>query len=461
MHHHSYDIRHKIVQAETSTLYHKNAPHIGDRYCIVLYNKNLSYKNYGDDCKRSKSIREQEPRHTHYLPVFDTLSIQSYRSELLDVLKATKFPKDRCTVHKDTAGHSKYGTNIAHFISLGITASRKSRKERAEQGLLTRKSVNMNNIKYPKLYYAFSQYINELHPNIFGENAMYHACIIAKNSQCEWHVDKYNIGHASLTCVGDYTGGELMVEEKDGYTICIPTYNRVDVFRKKTYAKIIQKYNLHDRVMLLLQTDADEEAYTKAFPKLGFMRTPPGLLQTVNYVAQWFEMGHRMIMMHDDITRLLRVDSLYKRHTITDGDRFFKSVFAKMEEQGCHLGGVYPCNYPLTMAKQPEYTTDLRFIHDPLTFMCNLQLQLQLQLQYKSDFERTIVYYKHDKKVLRMNHYTISTAYNPKSESGIGHRDAKAEKEAVADFLSVYGEYVKTVKTHKNGSTSMILHTNP
>jgi len=462
MHHHSYDIRHKIVQAETSTLHHKNAPHIGDRYCIVLYNKNLSYKNYGDDCKRSKSIQEQEPCHTHYLPVFDTLSIQSYRSELLDVLKATKFPKDRCSALSKTPAHSKYGTNPAHFISLGITASRKSRKERAEQGILTRKSVNMNNIKYPKLYYAFSQYINELHPNIFGENAMYHACIIAKNSQCEWHMDKYNIGHASLTCVGDYTGGELMVEEKDSYTICIPTYNRVDIFRKKTYAKIIQKYNLYDRVMLLLQTDADEEAYTKAFPKLGFMRTPPGLLQTVNYVAEWFPKGYRMIMMHDDITRLLRVDSQYKRHTITDGDRFFKSVFAKMKEQGCHLGGVYPCNYPLTMAKQPEYTTDLRFIHDPLTFLRNLQLQLQLQLQWKSDFERTIVYYKHDKKVLRMNHYTICTAYNPKSDAGgIGHRDSTEEKKAVADFLSVYGEYVKTVKTHKNGSTSMILHTNP
>ncbi len=213
MHHHSYDIRHKILLAETSTLHHKNAPHIGDRYCIVLYNKNLSYKNYGDDCKRSKSIREQEPRHTHYLPVFDTLSIQSYRSELLDVLKATKFPKDRCSASAKTPAHSKYGTNLAQFVSLGITASRKSKASRGEQGLLTRKSVNMNNVKYPKLYYAFCQYINELHPNIFGENAMYHACIIAKNSQCEWHVDKHNIGHASLTCVGDYTGGELLLEE--------------------------------------------------------------------------------------------------------------------------------------------------------------------------------------------------------------------------------------------------------
>ncbi len=459
MHHRSFDIKHKIIQAETSTLLHKNAPHKGDRYCIVLYNKNLNYVNGGDECKRSITIQKQEPITTHYLPVFDTLPVQEYRTELLHILSTTKFPKDRCSALSKSITHSKYGTNSAQFISLGITASRKSRETRAKEGFITRKSINMNNIKYPKLYYAFHQYINELHPNLFGENAMYHACIIAKNSQCEWHTDKYNIGHAALTCVGDYEGGELLIEDKNAYTICIPTYNRVNVFRKKTYKTMIKRYNLHDNVILLLQTDEDEKAYTEAFPELGFMRTPKGLLQTVNYVAEYFPKGKRIVMMHDDISRLLHVDTLANRWTIEDGDRFIKNMFATMEKEGCHLGGVYPCNYPLTMAKQKEYTTDLRFIHDPLTFLRNLQLQLQLQ--WKSDFERTIVYYKHDGKVLRMNRYTVCTSYNPKTEGGIGHRDAQAEKKAVSDFLVEYGEYVKTVKTHKNGSTSMILHTNP
>lgn len=460
MHHRSFDIKHKIIQAETSTLLHKNAPHTGDRYCIVLYNKNLNYVN-GDECKRSATIKKQEPITTHYLPVFDTLPVREYRKELLHVLSTTKFPEDRCSLSKGKAGHSKYGTNDAHFISLGITASRKNRETRAEQGLLTRKSTNMNNIKYPKLYYAFHQYINELHPNLFGEDAMYHACIIAKNSQCEWHTDKYNIGHAALTCVGDYEGGELLVEDKNAYTICIPTYNRVDVFRKKTYKTMIKRYNLQDKVILLLQTDEDEKAYTEAFPELGFLRTPKGLLQTVNYVAEYFPKGKNIVMMHDDISRFLRVDTLGNRCTIEDGERFIKNMFDKMNEEGCHLGGVYPCDYPPTMAKQKEYTTDLRFIHDPFTFMINIKPILTIKLQYKSDFERTVLHYKHDGKVLRMNRYTVCTSYNPKSAGGIGHRDAQAEKKAVSDFLVVYGEYVQTVKTHKNGSTSMILHTNP
>jgi len=54
-----------------------------------------------------------------------------------------------------------------------------------------------------------------LHPNLFGTTSshQFQSCIVAKNSQCEWHTDKYNIGHACFTALGDYTGGELLVEE--------------------------------------------------------------------------------------------------------------------------------------------------------------------------------------------------------------------------------------------------------
>ena len=209
----SYNIHNKIIQSETSVRYHKNAPHTGDRYCIVLYNKNLSYANATERCKRSEMIKQQKPIDTHYLPVFDTPIVNEYRLELLDVLKKTNFPADRCSAQSITPAHSKYGNNVGQFVSLGITASRKSQMERAEKGVFTRKSINTNNMKFPKLYYVFNRYINELHPNLFGENAMYHACIIAKNSKCEWHTDKHNIGHAALTCVGEYTGGELLIDE--------------------------------------------------------------------------------------------------------------------------------------------------------------------------------------------------------------------------------------------------------
>jgi len=212
----SYDIKNKLLQAETSVLRHKNDTHSGDRYCIVLYNKNMNYKN-STCCTRSIAIQDHPYINTNYMKVSDNKSVDTLRGELLDILDNTTFHKDRCTVSDSNAGHSKYGKNTGQFLSFGMTASRKSRETRADMGLYTRQSENMNNSKYSKLYTIFCEYINGLHPNIFGSESIYSSCIIAKNSQCQWHIDKFNIGTACLSCVGNYTGGNLLLEHRTDF----------------------------------------------------------------------------------------------------------------------------------------------------------------------------------------------------------------------------------------------------
>ena len=54
--------------------------------------------------------------------------------------------------------------------------------------------------------------MDALAPGVFGPTAVYHACIVSKNSQCRWHLDKSNIGHTALTALGDFEeGGELLI----------------------------------------------------------------------------------------------------------------------------------------------------------------------------------------------------------------------------------------------------------
>ncbi len=200
----AYDIRHNILQADTHRLLHMNAPHVGNRYCIVLYNKNLNYVGT-TLCERSNEIMKQLPVETHYLQTVENEEIDCIRKEFVKVLGRTRFLQDRTTVSKP---HSKYGNNYGYFISFGISATRKNRVGRS-----TRKAVNANNVRYKTLYKQFVKYVNTLHPGIFGENGMYHACIIAKNSMCQWHRDSTNIGHASLTAVGDFVDGALLIED--------------------------------------------------------------------------------------------------------------------------------------------------------------------------------------------------------------------------------------------------------
>jgi hypothetical protein len=208
--HHAYDIRHRVLQADTRRLLHKNAPHTGgNRYVIVLFNKDMNYKGT-TECARSVAIRAAPamlaPR---YLETRTGADVEGAREWLLAVLARTRLPPDRCG---DLAvNHPKYGPHRARLVSFGISQSRKNRAAREARGLITRATVNANNRTYAALYAALRAYLDALTPGLFGPTGTYHACIISKNSQCVWHCDKSNIGHAALTALGDFEGGELLI----------------------------------------------------------------------------------------------------------------------------------------------------------------------------------------------------------------------------------------------------------
>ena len=243
------------------------------------------------------------------------------------------------------------------------------------------------------------------------------------------------------------------------YAILIPTYNRVDTFAKKTYAKLLTRYGLCDKTYLCLQTDADEASYTQAFPDVHVVRTLKGLLATVNELATQLPPNLRVVVMHDDITRFLRIEPpASTRITVDDLDAVFRETFETMATHGCHLGGFYPTDNPMNMVRQPAVSTDLRFIHDPITLMRVQPIVLSPHFSDKMDFERTILYYQQDGGVVRMNHYTFCTQYNPKSATGgYGHRTADAEAAVTQRFVKAYAPYIQRVIVHKSGSTSLVL----
>jgi hypothetical protein len=209
----SHDIRHRLIRADTHKLLHKNNPHDGgSRYCIVLFNKDLNYVN-STPCTRSCEIMSQPDIDTHYIDTIDNPEVDAARAELLAILERTTLPLDACTIRKGIRSHTKYET-CGYFISLGVTASRKSREERAQRGVLTRKAYNMNNTKFSKVYDAFCRYMSLFAPGVFGEYGMYASCIISRDSQCNWHTDKGNVGNAALSTLGTFSGGELLIQAK-------------------------------------------------------------------------------------------------------------------------------------------------------------------------------------------------------------------------------------------------------
>jgi hypothetical protein len=210
--HERWPIKDRLLRFDSQRQLHKNARWHGVRYVIVFFNKNMNYAGQDID-ERSTKLAALGPQKMKFLAVRQSEEAIEKRAQLLKVLDQTKFTEDRSSGQRV---HKKYGAERGRFVSFGLTQSRKGQAKRKEDGKLTRQDENANNGAHLHLYGDLLDYMAWFAPNVFSEDpeSMFNSCIIAKDSQCVWHKDTNNIGPAALTTLGDFTGGELLVEKE-------------------------------------------------------------------------------------------------------------------------------------------------------------------------------------------------------------------------------------------------------
>ncbi len=236
------------------------------------------------------------------------------------------------------------------------------------------------------------------------------------------------------------------------YKIVIPSYKRFNIFKNKTF-KFLERNSLLEYATLFIQTDEDEEKY-KEF-NIPIIRSPLGLIHTLNFINDTYPLNTKLWLLHDDVTKFINLDNI-EPENIPD---IINGCFNSMILHNANLGGFYPTANPYFMKKAKELVTGCNFIHDPCCLIINQQINNTEELKDKADFERTVLYFKRDKIVLRFNHYAPVTSYNPKSMNGVGFRNPEREKASALLFKNTYPEYVRRINTHKNGSTSLVLKT--
>jgi hypothetical protein len=92
--------------------------------------------------------------------------------------------------------------------------SRKSRKDQMSRGIADRHSINQNNTLHPVLFDMLCTYLTTVHPNLFGltDQFAFTSLIVARNAQCRFHLDADNRGPACIVGVGNYRGGDLLLD---------------------------------------------------------------------------------------------------------------------------------------------------------------------------------------------------------------------------------------------------------
>ena len=257
-------------------------------------------------------------------------------------------------------------------------------------------------------------------------------------------------------------------EEVEGapmHTIAIPSYRRAEELFEKTYKCVLEPLGLAASTIVFIQTDEDEKAYRDKFQGTGvrFERAPKGFAEVNHYIENYFEVGRRVVIMHDDIKGILKLEDDGNRgkfRTLRDNaesETLFRTAFESMEAMGLTLGGVNSTrNSFFAKSCKDAISFNLKFIWDPLHFIISTQRTPKCQHFYFDDVERTIEAYKRDGGVLRMNHYAINSTHEPfnrKASGGLaGQRTPEGATQAAAAMKEEYGRYVKfTAHKHQAG----------
>jgi glycosyltransferase involved in cell wall biosynthesis len=168
-----------------------------------------------------------------------------------------------------------------------------------------------------------------------------------------------------------------------------------------------------------------------------------GLANQRQFIQDHFSKDQFIVFMDDDIRAIKRKHE-NRLVPVTDIGDFFTLAFNTMIREEANIWGVVAAANPLFM--KGNVTTDLKYIIGALYGIRNTK-DPALTLEHgdnQEDKERTILYWKRDGKVVRMNSYTIQTAYYAKG--GMDSPTRKEETKTFTDLLvSKYPQYVRQV----------------
>ena len=223
---------------------------------------------------------------------------------------------------------------------------------------------------------------------------------------------------------------------KHNYVIAIPSYNRADILKNKTFATLKRHHIPDDIIYIFVANNDEREKYIMKIDiePANIITGVKGLKDQRNFISSYFPEGKHIIQLDDDIDEIVELvvpntskrtstktkaqiakqkRELMKKHRvkpIADLNRFIIDAFALAVKKGIYLWGIYPVDNPYFMTD--TITTDLRFIVGPFWGVINRHSQqLKLTIDEKENVERTLQHYSMDGGVIRFNNVSITTNY--------------------------------------------------
>ena len=199
-----------------------------------------------------------------------------------------------------------------------------------------------------------------------------------------------------------------------GWTVVIPSYNRVDTLKAKTLA-LLQKYKIpKEKIHVIVADESQAELYKAgvgdAVGKI--LVGVKGLAEVRNWIFRHYPVGAPLVCFDDDVRGIIEYDARARRHErpLRDLVGVFERGFAECRKSKARLWGVYPSANGFFM--KPGVTTDLRFIIGSFWGCFNPGREIEIKLgSEKEDYQRTLLFWEADGVLVRLNFISPQTAY--------------------------------------------------
>jgi hypothetical protein len=204
-------------------------------------------------------------------------------------------------------------------------------------------------------------------------------------------------------------------QKKFDYVVAIPSYKRVDTLMTKTLP-LLQKYKIDPKRIHVFVANKEEEAAYKEKLVPGtygkIIVGHKGIGPIRNFIYDYFPKGKPVVSMDDDIKGFLEFDENEKRHEkpLVSLEKVIQRGFSECKKANCRLWGVYPV--PNGFFMKDKVTTDLKYIIACFEGFFNPGKEIRINtMGHKDDYESSILFYKADGAVVRMNFVAPKTAY--------------------------------------------------
>lgn len=201
----------------------------------------------------------------------------------------------------------------------------------------------------------------------------------------------------------------------DDWIIAIPSYKRAETLRDKSLS-VLHHYRIPaSKIYIFVATEEEKNIYKSILVPETYHKLIiglPGLAKVRNFISDYFPVGKKIVNMDDDISRFIKYDENAKRNEI-----HLKSLlavirrgFSECARHGCRLWGIYPVANGFFMKN--TVSTDLKYIIGCFWGCINPgSNEINITLDDKEDYLRSILFYKADQCVIRLNFVAPKTNY--------------------------------------------------